>query len=127
MNISQLTSENFDTSVLENQKPSVVEIYTEHCPNCKVLHPVFEKTANENHENYSFYKLNATEHLDVAKRYKVLGVPTLLFFSHGILVDRKTGVLSQQKMEKRLAPLVDYTLENAEKKKVSGYFKLPWK
>ena len=124
---TNITSETFDQQVLKSDKPSVVEVYTEHCPNCKVLHPIFDETANANKKAFNFYKLNATENLDVAKKYKVLGVPALLFFSHGVLVDRKIGVASQQKIKKRLEPLLDYSTEMAEKKKVSGYFKLPWK
>ena len=125
--IRNINSESFDQVVLKGNKPSVVEVYTEHCPNCKVLHPIFEKTAETNNKTFDFYKLNATENLDIAKRFKVLGVPALLFFSHGILVDRKTGVLSQQKIEKRLEPILAYSPEMAEKKKLTGYFKLPWK
>lgn len=124
---TNITSDTFDQQVLKSNKPSVVEVYTEHCPNCKVLHPIFEDTANANNNAINFYKLNATENLDVAKKYKVLGVPALLFFSHGILVDRKTGVASQQKIEKKLEPLLLYSPEMAEKKKLTGYFKLPWK
>ena len=65
--------------------------------------------------------------MEIARKYKVLGVPTLLFFRHGKLVDKKTGVLRQDKIEKRLAATIDYTVEMANKKEVKGYFKLPWK
>lgn len=124
--VSELTTKQFQKKILENDLPAVVDIYTLRCPKCKVIDPIFKATAEANNENYSFFKLNASENMEIAKRYKVLGVPTLLFFRHGKLVDKKTGVLSQQKIEKRLAKTVAYNTEMATKKEVKGYFKMPW-
>ncbi|MDC9722052.1 MAG: thioredoxin family protein [Urechidicola sp.] len=73
------------------------------------------------------HKLNAQNNLDLVKQFKVMGVPTLLFFNHGVLVDKKTGVINQLKIEKRLTPLLSYTKEIAAKKQVTGFFKLPWR
>ncbi len=123
--VTELTAKQFQKEVLENDLPSVVDIYTLRCPNCKVIEPIFIATADANNENYTFFKLDASENMEIAKRYKVLGVPTLLFFRHGKLVDKKTGVLSQEKIEKRLAKTVLYTTEMANKKEVKGYFKMP--
>lgn len=121
-----LTTSQFQKKVLDNEQPTVVDIYTTRCPNCKVIEPIFEAAAEANKEKYTFYKLNASENMEIAKRYKVLGVPTLLFFKHGILVDKKTGVMPQKNMEKRLAKISDFTEEKAANKEVKGYFKMPW-
>jgi len=125
--IKEINSESFEKLVLNNEKPSVVEVYTNSCPNCKRLHPIFEDTASEYSKVYSFYKLNAHENIELVKKYKVLGVPTLLFFKGGVLLDKKTGVISKQKIVKRLKPLLHYSQEEIIKKEVKGYFKLPWK
>ena len=125
--VSEITANQFQQKVLENTKPCVVDVYTERCPKCRILAPIFKQTAKDNHEAYVFFMLNAHDYMEIARRYKVLGVPTLLFFSHGIVVDKKTGVLSQDKIEKRLKPLLDYTEAIAKNKEVKGYFKLPWK
>ena len=125
--LSSITSDLFQEKVLTNEQPTVVEIYTQSCPNCKRLDPIFEQTATDNKDQYSFYKLDAQRNMDIAKRYKVLGVPTLLFFKHGILVDKKTGVINQEKIEKRLAKIAPYTKAQAAKKEIKGYFKMPWK
>ena len=122
----EITTSEFQKKVLENSKPVVVDIYTLRCPNCKVIEPIFEATAEVNKESYSYYKLNASNNMEITKKYKVLGVPTLLFFRHGKLVDKKTGVMKQVNIEKRLAKTIDYTLELASKKEIKGYFKMPW-
>ena len=125
MNLDITTSQ-FQKKVLDNEQPTVVDIYTLRCPNCKVIDPIIKVTAEENEGKYSIYKLNASENMEIAKRYKVLGVPTLLFFKHGALVDKKTGVMQQNNIEKRLAKISDFTKEKAIKKEVKGYFKMPW-
>jgi thioredoxin 1 len=123
--VTEITTQQFQQKILDNKLPCVVDVYTIRCPNCKVIEPILEQTEKLNGAHYSFYKINATENMEIARKYKVLGVPTLLFFRHGKLVDKKTGVLQQEKIEKRLAKLVDYSEEEATKKEIKGYFKLP--
>ena len=124
---SEITANQFQQKVLENTKPCVVDVYTKRCSKCKILAPIFKQTAEDNQATYDFFMLNAHDYIEITRRYKVLGVPALLFFCHGIVVDKKTGVISQDKIEKRLKPLLDYTEAIAKKKEVKGYFKLPWK
>lgn len=125
--VSKIDTESFNQKVLNNTKPSVVKIYTERCPNCKTIQPIFEQTAQSNDTTFNFFELNAHENMGLVKRYKVLSVPTLLFFSHGILVDKKIGVISQKKIEKKLLPLTNFSKETAKSKEVTSFFKLPWK
>jgi len=125
--VTELSTDQFQQKVLDNEQPCVVEIYTLRCPKCKVIEPIFNETAQANTDKFSFYKIDATKNMDIARKYKVLGVPTLLFFRHGILVDKKTGVLRQDKIEKRLTATIYYSIDMANKKEVTGYFKLPWK
>ena len=125
--VTELSTDQFQQKVLNNTLPCVVEIYTLRCPKCKILEPIFNETAKANEKKFSFYKINASKNMDIAKKYKVLGVPTLLFFRHGILVDKKTGVLRQDKIEKRLIATIDYSVDMAHKKEVRSYIKLPWK
>jgi len=125
--IKEISLDSFEKLVLNNEKPTVLEVYTNSCPNCKRLHPIFEGTAIEYEKIYSFYKLDAHKNMEIVKKYKVLGVPTLLFFKAGKLLDKKTGIISKQKIVKRLKPLLHYSQEEIVKKEVKGYFKLPWK
>ncbi len=124
---ADIKTSQFQKKVLDNNLPCVVEVYTLRCPKCKVIEPIFNKTAEDNKGVYAIYKLNASDNMEIAKKYKVLAVPTLLFFRHGILVDKKTGVIQQEKIEKRLAKIVDYSKEQAVKKEISGFFKMPWR
>ena len=64
---------------------------------------------------------------EIAKRYKILGVPSLLFFSHGKLVDKKTGLLNCSDIKKKLEPLSEYSKEKATDKELKGFFKLTFR
>ncbi len=125
--MENVNEENFQEKVLDSPKPVAIKVYTNSCPNCTTLAPIFEKTANDNVDIYSFFDLNAHESMPIAKKYKVMGVPALLFFVKGKLVDKKTGVIKQEKIEKRLFPLLDYTQETADSKEITSIFRLPWK
>ena len=123
----ELNSQNIEQIIANNERPLVIDVYTDSCPNCKALKPIFEATAQANEAKIDFFYLNAKENIQVAKKYKILGVPTLLFFTHGKLVDKKAGVISQEKIEKRINKLLQYTKEDANSKELKGYFKMPWK
>lgn len=108
-----LTSKNFDQKVLHNEKPVLVEIMTSSCPNCAAFDPVYKATGQANGEKADFFQLDAEDYLSIAKRYKVLGVPTLLYFRHGLLVKKKSGIQSQEKMEKSISEIAAYSPEEA--------------
>ncbi|MDC9723273.1 MAG: thioredoxin domain-containing protein [Urechidicola sp.] len=57
--LENITSVNFKKNVLEATKPVLVEVYTNSCPNCKVLEPTVEETAKSNPTKFSFYKLGS--------------------------------------------------------------------
>jgi thioredoxin 1 len=124
--MKDLNTTNFNSEVLQADKPVVIEVFTQSCPHCKRLDTIFDFTAQVNSNKYCFYKMDAQKNMDLVKKHKVLTVPTLLFFSHGKLVNKKSGVISQEKIEQRLNPLLDYTQEIAQKKEITSFFKLPW-
>jgi len=115
-----LSSDNFTEKVLESPKPVIVEVMASWCHNCKAFDPVYEATAAENGEKAHFYKLNADDYMPLIKSYKVMSVPTLLYFRHGILVKKKSGTPSQGKIIKMLNPILDYTPEEAKENEHKG-------
>jgi thioredoxin 1 len=125
--LEELNETVFGDLVLKSGKPVVVEVYTSTCPNCKALDPIFEETAKENKALADFYRLSADNYLQLAKKHKVLGVPTLLYFSHGVLVDRKAGVSSKRSILKRLRPILDYTRGKAENNVLKGWIRWPFR
>ena len=120
----ELKEEEFQGKVLDNNtKPVVIEVWASWCHNCKTLAPVFDATAEVLKNKVDFYKLNAEDNMDLTKSLKIMGVPTLLFYKHGVLISKKPGVRSQKSIGKLIDPLYNYTKEEAEANIHKGLFK----
>jgi thioredoxin 1 len=117
-----LTDQNFEKKTLGNQKPAVVAFMTPTCPNCARLAPIFEAVAEDNADTADFFKLNAHDYLNVAKKFKVMVVPTLLYFRHGFLVEKRSGVQSKNKIEETINQIIDYSPAGAQTHQYKNFF-----
>ncbi len=125
--IEQINGAVFNEKIIDSDGVIVVKVYTDACPNCKTLTPFYEKANAEKSDGYHFYDLKAQDGMDWVRKYKVLGVPTLLFFRKGLLLDKKTGVISSEKILRRLDKIAALDESKLTKKEVTGFFKMPWK
>lgn len=102
MVIANITAENFDQQVAQSQAPVLVDFWASWCGPCTVLSPVVEELAEE-HPEITFGKVNVDEAPELAVRYQVAAIPTLLLFRDGQPVDMSVGVKSKQELEDFLA------------------------
>ena len=120
----ELKEEDFQAKVLDNEtKPVVVEVWASWCHNCKTLEPIYKASAEELKGKADFYQLKADDSRDLVKSLKIMGVPTLLFYRHGVLIAKKPGVRSQKAISKILDPLYSFTQEEAAANIHQGLFK----
>ena len=108
----QINSKNFRTAVLNHSQPVVVDVWADWCGPCKMLAPQFAAAANDLEGKARFVKLDADKNQKLVRQYKVMGLPTLLFFKDGQLVDRITGVTSKTSILKRVKPLLSEEDQN---------------
>ncbi len=120
--MEDLTNKNFEGKILSKERPAVVKFFTPTCSNCQKFAPIFEATASDNQKGADFFRLNGEDYLSVAKKYTVLVVPTLLFFRHGILVKKMTGVQPQKKIEKVIEAIYSYSEEEARANEYKSFF-----
>lgn len=125
--VVEVGSESFEKLVLAADKPVVVDVWAPWCGPCKVQAPIFAEAAQQFADEALFVKLNADDNQELVRQYKVMGIPTMLFFRHGRLVARKTGVQSAPAIAKRLSPLLTMTPEEAEKQEITGLFRWPFR
>lgn len=125
--VSEVGIDTFDRSVLAAEQPVVVDVWAPWCGPCRMQGPIFEEAAQQFVDEALFVKLNADDNQELVRQYKVMGIPTMLFFRHGRLVERKTGVQSADAIAKRLSALLTMTPEQAEKQEITGLFRWPFR
>ena len=102
MSLIHVTSENFEKALQATPGVAVVDFFATWCGPCKMLAPTVEKMA-ELHPEVHFYKVDIDEDMDLATRFKVMSVPTLLYFRRGVIANKTIGVISASEMEQAIA------------------------
>jgi thioredoxin 1 len=102
--MTKLTAENFDAEVLQATEPVLVDFSAVWCGPCKMLEPVLEELSNEV-EGAKIVKVDVDETPDIAQRYSVMSMPTLLFFKDGKVMDQMVGVQSKGTIQSKLEEL----------------------
>lgn len=97
--IQQLKDQDFNDTIRNAKGPVLVDFWAEWCGPCKMMNPVLESLAGELDGSVAIAKLNVDESPDIAQRYSVRGIPTLMLFNNGELVAQRTGAASQQQVK----------------------------
>ena len=94
-----ITSENFDTEVLESEKPILIDFWATWCGPCMRQGPVVEELAQE---GYSVGKVDVDQEPGLAQQFKIMSIPTLLIFKDGKEVQRFIGLTPKDTLRKFL-------------------------
>ena len=98
MSVIKLTDQNFKEIAIDSGKLVAVDIYTDTCPACAMLEPVFEQASDETDEAV-FASVNAGRCPEIVSEFKIMSVPTLLLFRNGELVKKTVGALSPVELD----------------------------
>lgn len=88
----------FESEVLKSDKPVVVDFWAEWCGPCKVLSPIIDELALELGEKVKVVKVNIDESPEAPTKYGVRGIPTLMIFKNGQLVDTRVGSMPKSQL-----------------------------
>lgn len=91
MAVKELSSDNFETAVSKGK--SVVDFFATWCGPCKMLSPIVD-AVSEQYDDISFYKVDIDKEMDIAMKYKIMSVPTLIVFENGEAVGKSIGLIS---------------------------------
>ncbi|MGB6607980.1 MAG: thioredoxin [Atribacterota bacterium] len=102
----EVNGNNFQQEVLESSVPVLVDFWAPWCMPCRMLTPTVEKLAEENEGKLKVCKLNTDENQNIAAQYGIQGIPTLIVFKEGKEVGRTVGVMSKEKLQEKLDPIL---------------------
>jgi thioredoxin 1 len=105
--VVEFTVSNFEAEALKSQLPVLVDFWAEWCGPCKMLTPAIEAVAEEYRDRIKVGKLNVDNAPEIASKYAVTSIPTLLFIKNGNVIEQHVGMLAK----KALTAKIDVLLE----------------
>lgn len=90
MSVQTVTNENFDAAVLQSEKPVLLDFWAPWCGPCRMVSPIVDEIADER-DDLTVGKVNVDEEGELAARFGVMSIPTLLVFKGGELVNQAVG------------------------------------
>ena len=98
-----VTTASFQADVLSNPKPVMVDFWAEWCGPCKQIDPIIREIATEKAGVLTVAKLNVDDHGDIALRFNVMSIPTMIVFKNGEAVGRFVGARGKTALVSDLA------------------------
>ncbi len=100
--VKEISSDNFEQEVVNSDVPVLIDCWAPWCMPCRIVSPVVEEVSNEYVGKVKFGKLNVDENQEVAVRFGIMSIPTLLILKENKLVDQIIGAVPKQTIKKKL-------------------------
>jgi thioredoxin 1 len=101
-----VTSATWDQEVLKSPTLVLVDFWAVWCGPCRMVAPIVDEISKEYAGKLKVVKLNTDENADVAARYKIMGIPTLMFFKNGERVDQVVGAVPKAQLKTKVDSLL---------------------
>lgn len=104
--IVDLTGATWDKEVLQANGVVMVDFWAVWCGPCRMIAPAVEELAKEYAGKIKVGKLNTDENPDVASKYKIMGIPTIMFFKDGQKIDQIVGAVPKHQLKAKIDALL---------------------
>jgi thioredoxin 1 len=106
MAVGKVSDSTFETEVLKSGSPVVVDFWAEWCGPCKMIAPALDEISSSLGDKVKIVKLNVDENPQIAAKYGIMSIPTLMIFKNGELASRQVGAAPKQKLEQWITAAV---------------------
>ncbi len=100
--VTELTHHQYEALVIQSKKPVVIDLYAVWCGPCKQLAPQFVSVAHDLGDSYNFFKVNVDEEPELAAKFQVTSIPTILFIKDGVVIDRMMGYIHAEDLKDKI-------------------------
>jgi thioredoxin 1 len=104
--VVSVTNDTFDQEVVKASTVVMVDFWATWCGPCKIVAPVVEELAKEYEGKAKFAKVNTDENADLATKYNIRGIPTLIFFKDGDVKDQIVGAVPKAQLKSKIDSLL---------------------
>ncbi|MFN8016477.1 MAG: thioredoxin [Acidimicrobiia bacterium] len=106
MSTTTLNATSFDEAISTSEQPILVDFWAEWCGPCKMIAPVLDEIATENSDKLTIGKVNVDENPDLARRFEVMSIPTLIVFKDGQPIKRLVGAKNKAGLLEDLSDII---------------------
>ena len=95
----EITAENFESEIMQSDIPVLADFWAEWCVPCKMVAPVLEQIAGEQAGKLKVVKINVDDQGELASKFGIISIPTLLLFKNGEVINKQVGAGSKEMIE----------------------------
>jgi thioredoxin 1 len=105
-NLIHLDHSNFEKEINDSKAPLVIDFWAPWCGPCRMMGPVFEELSSEYSGKLKFAKLNTEEHPELAEKFDIRGIPTLVLVKKGREMNRLVGFRQKEELREELDSMI---------------------
>jgi thioredoxin 1 len=104
--VLEITDQTFEEEVTKSTKPVLVDLWAPWCGPCRMVSPVVERLSEKYEGKFKFCKMNVDENPRTASKYRIMSIPTLMFFKDGQAVDTVVGAVPEAVLQPKIEELL---------------------
>ena len=106
MAVTEINDKTFEAEVLKSELPVLVDFWAEWCGPCKMISPIIDEISNDLAGRLKVTKLNVDNSQEVAAKYNIMSIPTLLIFKGGKAVEQIVGAMGKDQLLEKINPQI---------------------